>query len=92
MKNFYVSAESTDWCGVSVDLIVEAPDHYTAEDIEANDNLIAFIDEGMWDMLADDRFDDEENEDSGGWSFATIEETTDPDIIKCEAYDIFTIA
>lgn len=92
MKTFYVQADSTAWCGVSVCLIVNTPDHYTEEDIQDNDKIISIMDDGMFDFMGDDsRFkndeDDEDEEVDCSWAFATIEETTDPEMINCAAYE-----
>lgn len=86
MKKFYIQADSDEWCGISVDLIVETPDHFDEENIRDNLKLLEFIDEAMYEYAS---AEDELSE--GTWGFAVIEETTDPEIINCAAYPTITL-
>jgi hypothetical protein len=91
MKKFFVSAASTEWCGVSVDFIVTTHDNVTEDDLKENDKLINVIEDAMFDFMGnDERFkhdeDDEDEEVDCSWDWETVEETTDPEMINCLAY------
>ena len=91
MKKFFVSATSSAWCGISVDLIVNVPDTYTVEDIQDNELLIAYIDDAMYEAVSgygvENDEDDIEEEEDASWGWDTVEETTDPEMINCPAYE-----